>query len=94
MKKVEVIHHITGENNFGGCAIMALHTDGDSFLRIVTEPCSVNDQYSKKIANQQLRKNYAEGRFIRVPIKYRRDITHREVRDIVIDMFGTSYRYS
>lgn len=92
MKKVEVIHHITGENNFGGCAIMALHTEGDSFLRIVTEPCSIHDQYSKKIANAALRSNYERGQFIRVPINRRNNISHRQVRDVVIEMFGTSFQ--
>jgi hypothetical protein len=91
MKKVEVIHHIIGENNFGGCAIMATHQDGDSFLRIATEPCSIHDQYSKKIANHALRKNYEEGKFIRIPITARRNVSHRQVRGLVIDMFGNNY---
>lgn len=86
-KKVEVIHHITGQNNFGGCAVLATHYDGDSFVRITTEPCSVDDQYSKKIANAALRSNYERGQFIRIPIMFRRDVTHREVRDLVIGMF-------
>jgi hypothetical protein len=70
---------------------MATHDDGNSYIRIATEPCSIQDQYCKKIANQQLRKNYAEGRYIRVPITVRRNVTHREVRDMIVNLFGNSY---
>jgi hypothetical protein len=87
-KKVEVIHHIIDPSNFGGLGVMATHFDGDSYVEIATEPCSYADQYSKKVAVEHLRNNYAADMKIRVPINKRRNVTHREVRDFVVTMFG------
>lgn len=87
MRKVEVIHHIIADNGFGGLGILATHTEGDSFIRVSTEPCSKADQYSKKIAVASLKKNHDAGAFIRVPVNKQRNVTHRELREVVICMF-------
>jgi hypothetical protein len=88
MRKVEVIHHIVNENGFGGMGVLATHTEGDSFIRLTTEPCSKADQYSKKIAVAVLRSNYDDGAFIRIPVSKQRGVTHRELRDVVIELFS------
>ena len=88
MRKVEVIHHMITETGFGGMGVLATHTEGDSFIRLTTEPCSKADQYNKKIAVSSLKKNYERGAFIRVPVSKQRDVTHRELRDVVINFFS------
>lgn len=85
----EIIHHIIGKNQKGGMGILAQHQPGDSFVTLTTEPCSMQDQYSKKTAVALLRMNMENGCSIRVPINpdARRKVTHRLLRDFVKSMF-------
>lgn len=86
---IEIIHHIINENQKGGLAILAQHNSGDSFVTLTTEPCSMQDQYSKKTAVALLRLNMANGCSIRLPINpdFRRKVSHRLLRDYIKSMF-------
>ena len=86
---IEIIQHKVGPNNRGGLAILATHKKGDSFITVVTEPCSFKDSYCKKIAVQYLRLNMELGRFIRLPInpERRNKVNHRDLRDHVRMIF-------
>lgn len=89
-KITEIIHHFMGPNNRGGLGVMATHTEGDSFIVVSTAICSVNDQYTKKIACALLDYNREQGHSILLPISVekRRKVTHRLLRDFIMTMFG------
>jgi hypothetical protein len=87
---INIIHHVTVPTNKGGLGIMATHSKGDSFVKIATSHCSVNDQYNKKIACTILEANMQAERYIKIPLPFklnRHKISHRDLRNMVIDLF-------
>lgn len=92
MANIEIIHHFKPEssNAKGGLGVLAIHEHGNSFVEITTMPCSEQDQYSKKTAVTMLKTAREQGHFIRVPLTKdlnRRMTNHRDIRDLVINMF-------
>jgi hypothetical protein len=85
-KTIEIIHHIIYDNNKGGLGLMVRHTQGNSFIELATSYCSLDDQYSKKIAVARLQHCFDEGMFIQLPMLIpglRSKMTHRDLRDIL-----------
>jgi hypothetical protein len=87
---IQVFAHYICRSGKGGVGVLATHSPGDSFIRVYSEPCSDVDQYSKRIANTRLRMHVAEQQFIRIPLQrhLRWNASHRDVRDLVSNMFS------
>lgn len=80
---IEIIHHFFDESDVkGGLGLLATYHRGDSFFRVTTEPCSRQDQYSKKVAVDFLRENMDNGEFIRLPVprRIRKNMNHADLR--------------
>lgn len=90
-KTIEVIHHVMYEGNKGGLGIMLRHTRGNSFIEIATSYCSLNDQYSKKIAVARLKYCFDEDKVIQFPMLDRHlrfNMTHRDLRNLLNLVIG------
>lgn len=87
---IEIIHHFIGPKNHGGMAVLAQHHAGDSWIEVAVVPCSVADNYKKKVAVQLLRDSFQNLQTIRLPINpgLRNKVTHRVLRDIVLVAFA------
>lgn len=87
MQTIEIIHHEIF-NKKGGLGIMVRHTRGDSFVEIATSYCSVDDQYSKKVAVARLKHSFSEGLVIQFPVLIRQlrfNMTHKDLRNILMN---------
>lgn len=90
-KTIEVIHHAIYDGNKGGLGIMLRHKRGDSFIEIATSYCSLNDQYSKKIAVARLKYCFGEEKVIQFPMldrDMRFNMTHRDLRNLLNHVIG------
>lgn len=87
---IEIFQHYISVDGFGGLGVLAVHKHGNSFIEVSTAHCSANDQYSKKVAVNQLRAARELGQVVRLSINHRarNDTNHREIRDFVNEVFS------
>lgn len=92
LKTTMIIHHFIRNKSKGGLAVMAVHVEGNSYVDVATAICSVQDQYSKKVAVRLLESSLTDNQTIRLPINncLRHKMTHRELRDWVMIQFTYS----
>ena len=92
---IEIFQHFIKPKNKGGFAVYGTHNHGDSFITVTTAYCSNDDQYSKQVACDILRRQYVSENTVRIPLPSnvsRRNPTHRDIRNTILDVFG-SVRY-
>jgi len=87
---IEVIHHAIYDGNKGGLGVMLRHKRGDSFIEVATSYCSLDDQYSKKVAVARMRHCFDEHMIIQLPLdrQLRFNMTHRVLRNILNSFIG------
>ncbi len=92
---IEIFQHFIKNKNKGGLGVYGVHMSGDSFITVTTAYCSNDDQYNKQVACDMLRKQFVSENTIRIPLPSevnRKSPTHRQIRDTILDIFG-SVRY-
>lgn len=101
---IQIVRHYHDKSGIatkGGLCVVAHHDKGDSFYTIMTSVCSSADQYSRKVAHENISAALEAGNFIKLPLPswYNRNkVTREQLLEVVdqafLNVVGSSYAFS